>query len=403
MRRRYLIVLIPMIMILVLALFMSQASAATDEDDIDAQLEEDLNTNIESSLDTLDLSGIEKFFNEQANIGVFTQNQDLKTLISNFASGKMFVNYDNIFEFIVDGVFAGIKNTLPIIVQIMIISILFTILSGFSPAFGKEGVSSIAYWAEYLLICGICLGSFVSMFNQGIKIIDGLSSFSADFFPIIYLLLTMIGGISTTNLLKPATTMITGGISAFIKTFILPLLLVMCVMIIVSTFSKTVKLNSFTGITKSTIKWSLGVVFIVFVGFISLQGLIGGTFDGISIKAAKYTIDKVVPIVGGMLSDTVDMMIVSSALIKNALGVAGIIMILGITFVPAITLLAQYFVFKVAAAVIKPVSNSGVSELLHGMSDAFMYLLAVVATVGVIFISSISMVMSAGNINLMLR
>ncbi|MEZ4357622.1 MAG: stage III sporulation protein AE [Eubacteriales bacterium] len=403
MRKRCLIVLILMISILAFCLFMSQASGETDEDDIDEQLEEELNNNIDSSLDSLDLSEIEDFYNEQGNIGIFTEDKDLKTLISDFASGKMFVDYDNIFEFIVDSVFSGIKNTLPIIVQIMIISILFAILSGFSPAFGKEGVSGIAYWAEYLLICGICLGAFISMFNQGITIIDGLSSFSTNFFPVMYLLLTMIGGISTTNLLKPATTIITGGISAFIKTFILPLLLIMCVMIIISTFSKTVKLNSFTGVAKSIIKWSLGIVFIIFIGFISLQGLIGGTFDGVSIKAAKYTIDKVVPVIGGMLSDTVDMMVVSSALIKNALGVAGIIMILGITFIPAVNLLAQYFVFRIAAAVIKPISDNSVSELLHGMSEAFMYLLAVVATVGVIFIASISMVMSAGNMNLMLR
>jgi hypothetical protein len=154
----------------------------------------------------------------------------------------------------------------------------------------------------------------------------------------------------------------------------MPLILVMTVFTLVNNFSDSIKLSGFCSVIKSIIKWAIGICFTVFLGIIAIQGLLGSTFDGISIKTAKYTIDKLVPIVGGMVSDSAVVLISCTLLIKNAVGVAGIIIIAGIVITPVFGILANYFVFKVAGAVLEPIAGKNISKFAAGSADVLLML-----------------------------
>ena len=351
----------------------------------------------------MNLDYLEQLFDEYADdIDYFSSGKDFKTLLSDFASGKLFLDYENILSLLLDTLGSGIRKTMPVMIQIIVICLLFSVLSGFS-SMGADGTSKTAYLAQYLLVCALSCTAFMSVFSQGMELIDKLSQFSVKFFPTLFFLLISMGGITSAGILKPATAMVTSGICVVIKAYILPMLLIMCVLTVINSFTNVIKLNGFTDFVKSLVKWSLSVIFIVFLGFITLQGALSGTFDGISLRAAKYTVDKLVPIIGGMFGDTIDMLILSSSLIKNSVGVIGIILVFGMTFAPAVTVFTQHLLFKLAAAVIAPLSRSEISNLLSDMADAFKYLTAVIVSVGVMFIVCITVVIAAGNINVMMR
>lgn len=377
---------------------------ASDNDEVDEAFEDEITRNIESALGTADLSEIEKYFNEYGDtLRPITGGKDLKSFISMLAKGGADFKITDVYSLVIDSMFSGVKQSIPAVIQIIIIALLFSIISHFKPSFGESGVSKAAHTAQFVIIGTISIGILALAFKTGTDAISSMTSFTTEFFPILIAMLTALGGITSAAILSPATVFLTTGISFFFKNLILPLIIVLMVFTLVNNFSATIKLKGFCMLIKSIIKWAIGLSFTIFLGIIAIQGLLGSTFDGISVKTAKYTIDKLVPIIGGMFSNSVDVLIACTLLIKNAVGIAGIIIIAAMIITPVFGILAHYFLFKLSGAVLEPISGRSIGKFASESADVLLMLFAAVLASALMFFITISVIIGAGNTNIMLR
>lgn len=388
---------------LCLSLF-TGAALATEKEEASDALEDEITDNIERALGTADLHEIEKYFREYADtLRPITKGMDLNSFVTMLAKGGADFNISDVYSLVLDSMFAGVKQSIPSIVQIIIIALLFSIITHFKPSFGDSGVSKAAQTAQYVIIGTITIGILTAAFKTGIDAVAAMTAFTSEFFPLIIALLTALGGITSAAILSPATVFLTTGVSLFFSSFIMPLLVVLTVFTLINNFSTSIKLNGFCALIKTIVKWAIGLSFTVFLGIIAIQGLLGSTFDGVSVKAAKYTIDKLVPIIGGMFSNTVDVLIACTLLIKNAIGVAGIIIIAGIVITPVFGILAHYFIFKLSGAVLEPVAGKTIGKLANDSADVLLLLFAAVLAAATMFFITIAVIIGAGNTNIMLR
>lgn len=377
---------------------------ALANDDVEQAIEDEIANNIARALDTADLREIESYYDEYAQtLEPLTGGADIHGFLSMLAQGGAGLNFESVFSMILESLFAGVKSSVPVIVQILVVALAFSVVTHFQPSFGSSGVSKAAQTAQFVIIGTMTIGVLVSAFGVGTNAIAGMSGFAADFFPLMFSLLTALGGITSSSILSPATVLLTSGVSLFYKSFILPLIIVLTVFTIISHFSPSVKLTGFCALIKSVVKWGIGLSFTVFLGIISIQGLLGATFDGLSVKTAKYTIDKFVPIIGGMFSDSVDVLLSCSLLIKNAVGVAGIMIIVGIVVTPVFAILAHYFLFKLAGAVLEPVAGKEMGKFAQEAADVLLLLFAAVVAAAIMFFVTTAVIIGAGNSGMMLR
>lgn len=79
---------------------------------------------------------------------------------------------------------------------------------------------------------------------------------------------------------------------------------------------------------KNVVSWSLKTILTVFTTYMTVTGVVSGTTDAAALKATKVTISSVVPVVGGILSDASEAVLVSAGLMKNAAGIYGILAVL---------------------------------------------------------------------------
>jgi stage III sporulation protein AE len=128
------------------------------------------------------------------------------------------------------------------------------------------------------------------------------------------------GGNVSASVYKPAVAFLSSGIINVILTIVLPLIALMIIFNTLSNFSSSIKLEKFSELGASIIKWIIGLIVAVFGIFLSVQGITSATFDGISIKATKFAISNSIPLVGGFLKDGFDLVVAGSILIKNAIG-----------------------------------------------------------------------------------
>ncbi len=151
----------------------------------------------------------------------------------------------------------------------------------------------------------------------------------------------------------------------------------------------------------ATLKWAVTTVLtgvlLLFVTYLTVSGVIAGTTDALTVKAAKFTVSSVVPVVGGILSDAAETVLAGAGVLKNTVGVFGMLVVTGICLVPFLQLGFHYLTYKVASALSATLSGSRVAALIDQIGGAFGLVLGMTGSCALLLlISMVSAVSAAG-------
>ena len=135
----------------------------------------------------------------------------------------------------------------------------------------------------------------------------------------------------------------------------------------------------------------------LFVGIMGLQGVVTGSADGLTVKVTKFAAANLIPMVGGILSESVETVMNCSVVIKNSVGVLGIIFVILIAAVPILKVTASLIVFRLCAAVVQPISDKKIVKCISELADSIAGILALMVAVAVMFIIIITIIINVGN------
>jgi len=144
------------------------------------------------------------------------------------------------------------------------------------------------------------------------------------------------------------------------------------------------------------LKWVTGVlittIMIAFVGYITVTGIVSGSADVVTTRVAKTTISTVLPVVGGIVADAAETVLAGAAMVKNAIGVIGLLVVLAVCLIPILQLGAHYLMFKAAAGVSGAVTDQRIGGLIGNLGTAFGMIMGLTgAGAMMLFFSIISM------------
>ena len=211
------------------------------------------------------------------------------------------------------------------------------------------------------------------------------------------------GNITTAGVVQPILLFLINFIGNMISTVLLPLILIGTALGIISKVSDKVQIGKISKYFKTTTIWILGVSLTLFVGILSLEGTITSSVDGITAKTAKAAVSNFIPVVGKILGDAVDTVIGCGNILKNAVGIVGVIVVIGICIIPIIKLAILMWAYYIASAVIEPIADEKIVTLLGGIADTFKILLAMLISVSVMLIIGVTLVIKISNSGLMYR
>ena len=135
--------------------------------------------------------------------------------------------------------------------------------------------------------------------------------------------------------------------------------------------------------------WCLKIVLYVFTGYMGITGVVSGTADAAALKATKLTISGMVPVVGGILSDASEAVLVSAGLVKSAVGVYGVIVIIALWLRPFIEIGMQYLMLKMTAGICGVFSVKSAEKMVSSFSGAMGMLLAMTGAVSLLLMVSV--------------
>ena len=138
------------------------------------------------------------------------------------------------------------------------------------------------------------------------------------------------------------------------------------------------------------------MVLLAFIAYLNLSGVISGGADAATVKAAKFTISNLVPVVGGVISDTAETLLAGASVLRNAAGVFGMLAVLGICVVPFLNLGVHYLMYKCTAALAATASGNGrITGLIESLGTAFGLILAMTAACAVLLVVAMVSAVSA--------
>lgn len=239
--------------------------------------------------------------------------------------------------------------------------------------------------------------SFADVITMVRQSVQNLVSFINLLIPILITLMITTGCITSAGMLEPIILFMVTIIGNFIVNVVIPITLVSTALGIISQISSKVQIDKLAKFMKSSTVWVLGVILTLFVGVTSLEGNLSSSVDGVTAKTTKAAVSNFIPVVGKILGDAVDTVMGCSIILKNALGVVGVIVIIGICIVPILKLATLMTMYYLGSALCQPIADEKIIKLLSHMGDTFKLLLAVLCSVSVMLIIGVTLIIKISN------
>ncbi|AEG61297.1 stage III sporulation protein AE [Desulforamulus ruminis] len=287
--------------------------------------------------------------------------------------------------------------------KLVVLAVICAVLQNLMSAFDRGTTGKLAYAVSYMVLVSLAVGSFALALNIGREAVDNMVHFMQALLPLLLTLLAAMGGVASTAIFHPIIFGAIAAIGTVVKVIIFPLIFFSAVLTILSNLSERFQVSRLADLMKTVGMAVMGLCSTVFLGLLALKGVAGSVTDGIAIRTAKFATDAFIPVVGGMFSDALDAVIGSSLLIKNAVGIAGVVVIFTLTILPMLKIFAVAFVYKLAGALIQPVGDKQMADCLTALGNSLLGIFAAVAMVGLLFFFAITIVVGMGDLMTMLR
>ena len=346
MKRYFLLIVFSFIMV---SVFFNYSVSFADE----------LTDNINKQLENIDFSQLEDYFNSLNNI---PNNKTFFTYVQELVSGKFELSFDNIFQYLFNSIFTSFNDFLPVFLGIISIALLCGILQKLKSSFLDESISEVVSLVCLLSIILLLSGQIFSLYKITENIIQNIAKLTEIMSPIILTLMVASGGNVSASIYTPTVAFLSNGIISIFLYLIMPLVALTFIFNMISNFSSSIKLEKFSAVATSLMKWVIGFILTIFTVFLSIQGITSATFDGISIKATKYAISNSVPLVGGLIRDGFDLIIAGSILIKNVVGITGVFALFYTIISPILTIFVFSLMLKLTCAIIQPITDGKITK-----------------------------------------
>jgi len=351
----------------------------------------------------LDTDQVEQYWNKLMNEygGYFPENRTPSFM--DMLLGKQGFSLSGMFRGLLGYVFHEVLNNGKLLASIVVLTVFSMILETLQSSFEKNTVSKLGYSLTYMVLIIIAINSFSVAIGYAKAAITSMIEFMMAVVPLLLTLLASMGNVTSVAILHPLIVFMVHSVGTAIYIFVFPLLFFSAVLHIVSSLSERYKVTQLANLLRTVSLSLLGVFVTVFLGVISVQGTAGSVRDGVTLRTAKYVAGNFVPVVGRLFSDATETVVGASLLVKNAIGLTGVVILVLLCAFPAIKILTLALIYNVSAAIMQPLGDNPMIACLQTIGKSMVYVFAALAAVGLMFFLAITIMIAVSNVSVMLR
>lgn len=227
-----------------------------------------------------------------------------------------------------------------------------------------------------------------SMVELAVNTVTELREYGRLLLPVMASALAAKGGVSTAGTLFVGTAVVDTVLGSAVTAAAVPLLWMYLALSIGSAALGGGILGRMRDMLRWLMEWALKLTVYLFTGYMAVTGAVSGAADAAASKAAKIAISGAVPVVGGILSDAADTVLLSAAALGSGAGMWGMLTVLAVFCVPVLKLGCQYLMLKVTAALGAALADSPCAALAEDFASGMGLLMGLVSTQAVLLLVS---------------
>lgn len=345
-------------------------------------------------LDSLDLSRIEAFLKESGASAV--PGLSFREILSMLLSG----NYRSVVRALLDScrtaMFREISENGSWMGLVILLGLLGAVFASFSSLFSDGQVSEMGFYVTYLLIFTLLAASFLNGVRITRALLEQLFEFVRVLVPAFFLAVSFAGG-STSAAAGYAWTLGSVNVAewVFLRLF-LPCTQLYVLLSLAGHLSSKDSFSKALELLEQGMRWGSKALLGVVLGFHVLQGMIAPYTDSVNQTALRRAVS-LIPGIGQGAAAVSQVLLGSGVLIRNTVGVGGVLVLAAVSLLPLLKLLILYLGCQGSAALLQPISDSRVVEAVGAVAKGFYFLLVAAGSAAVLFALSIAVVCASTN------
>lgn len=344
-------------------------------------------------LEGVDFGELNSVVEELDTLDLF--NSGIKDKVSQILSGDFFTDYSNLFKKIINVLIVDIRDFLPFLFTILAIGILASLVNEFK---GSNDTSDIIHFVCMCVMVITIIFVFKDILSLVSVTLNTLLKQMEILFPILLTLMTAIGSFTTISIYNPLVAVLTTLVGFVFDKLLFPIFIVVFVLAILGNLTDTIKLNKLQSFLTSVFKWTIGIIFTLFTGFLSIQGITAGRYDTVSIKATKFAVKSYIPIIGSYISDGMDFLVLGSVLVKNTIGLVGVFILFLTVISPIISIVIVKLGFQLCGAILEMCGSRRLSDFTISCSKLLVMPIVIILGVAFMYLITITLIMCTANI-----
>ena len=277
------------------------------------------------------------------------------------------------------------------ILYLILLAIAAAVFIGFSDIFQTRQVSQISFYMIYLLVIGICLTSFQAASEWMANGVHTLTGFMKVLYPVYFAAVTVAKGSVSSLAFYHLAIILIVVIEELLLHLIVPGIHMYVIIRVMNSLQSEDYLSKFAELLETAIGWGLKTLMGGMIGLNVIQGMLGPAIDTVKRSAVTRGME-MVPGVGDLLGGTAEVALGTAVLIKNSIGIVGMFLCLVLCLAPLLQLAVITLGYKLAAALVQPVSDKRITECIGGVGEGCRMLMNCVFVIGILFLVTVAIV-----------
>lgn len=319
------------------------------------------------------------------------QKMDFGKTLMGIINGDIELSVNLIGRLISDQLFYEFRHSKEAMVYILMIAVIAAVFTNFSNVFQNRQIGEISFYILYLLLITICLTAFRTVVDSVGERLELLTVFMRALGPAYFLAVAIAAGSRTSIMFYNLVLLLIYMVELLVLNFLLPLLHIYVVVKMLNYLSSEEYLSKFSELIEFIVVWTLKTLLGAVIGMNLIQGLIAPAIDSLKRGAMTKGVEAL-PAIGDALGGVAEVLLGTTVLIKNGIGITGAVICIVICVVPAVQMLVMAFMYKMLAALIQPVSDKRIVGCITSVGDGSQILLRMICTTGVLFLLTIAIV-----------
>lgn len=316
---------------------------------------------------------------------------DFGAYVERLMSGEETFSITGIGNQLLQSVKGEVKANIGTFARLISIALVAAIFTNLSMAFKNGQVSETGYYVTYLLMFSLLISSFITASAIASSAIGKILDFMKALVPAYFMSVGFCTGSATSLVFYQAALVIISIVDLILLKIVIPLINIYLVIVLANNLSKEDMLSRLGGLFETIIKWMLKSLLAAVLGFQAIQGMIVPIADQVK-RSALLKGASAIPGIGNTIEGVTETILGAGVLLKNAIGVAGLIVILVICAVPILKLAILTLIFKCGSAALQPISDKRIIDCISASARSAELLLHSVFVGGVLFLLSITIV-----------